>query len=198
MTNVVTRFKIAGLLTAILFFSPALASRAAGGERWFTDLTQAKPASAIRRDGAEASWIAVDYELTGRDGVMLFATPETKSPPLTLDLGVTGWHKIYLGIYYGYGAGGLKNRMLTAKLSKDHAVTRFGREHFRTKDGEYPERKSDWTEVIEVFWKCADLTGQSLTFSPPSSGTMAEEETNLTFVRIVPMDESDLEEWRAE
>ena len=106
MTNVVKRFKIAGLLAAILLFSPALASRAVGGERWFTDLTQAKPASAIRRDGAEASWIAVDYELTGRDGVMLFATPETKSPPLTLALGVTGWHKIYLGIYYGYGPGG--------------------------------------------------------------------------------------------
>lgn len=191
-------WRCASIALCVLAVFPVAARAGEVADRWFTDLTQATPTSAIRRDGAESSWIAVDYELADRVGVMLFATPKTKSPPLTLDLKATGWHKIYFGVYYGYGPGGLENRMLTARLTDDHAVTRFGREHFRAKDGTYPERESDWTEVIEVFWKCADLTGQKLTFSPPASGTMAEWNTNLTFVRIVPMGEDDLAEWRAE
>lgn len=142
-------------------------------EIWLSDLTQCKPADAISRDGLAGTWIAVDYEVDEGKGVMLFGLPELNPPPLTLRLGVTGWHEIRLGIFYGSGAGFMEDRVLCAKLSNDATFSRFSREDHRSeKDGNYPEKELRWSDIAEAFWKCADLTGQDLIISPPSTGTL--------------------------
>ncbi len=168
-------------------------------EIWLFDLTQCEPQNAVSRDGRCGTWIAVDYEVDEGKGVMLFGLPKSDAPPLTLRLGVTGWYEIRLGIFYGAGAGSIEDRILCAKLSDDATFSRFGREEHRPeKDGNYPEKALRWSDIAEVFWKCADLTEQDLIIARPARGTMAEHETNLAYVRLVPMEEAAIAEWKSE
>jgi hypothetical protein len=167
--------------------------------RWLSDLTQCRPTDAISRDGLHGTWIAVDYEVDEGNGVMLFGLPGSDSPPLTLQFGLTGWHEVRLGIFYGAGAGFIEDRVLCAKLSGDAAFSRFSHEQVRSgKDGNYPEKDFKWSDITEVFWKCADLTEQDLIIARPPRGEMAERQTNLAYVRLIPMDEAAVGEWNSE
>jgi len=196
------------LLVASFFASLATADEQRDRKKdrpdiWLTDLTRCRPADAIsrdNRDGRPGTWMAVDYEIEAAKGFMLFAKPGSKAPPLTLPLNARGWHQIRLGIYYGAGGGRLDDRVLLAKLSRDAAFSRFAREDFGDplRDGHYPEKEIDFTQIAEVFWKAADLTGEDLIFAHPSKGTMSELETNLAYVRLVPMDKAALADWQGE
>jgi hypothetical protein len=166
---------------------------------WRFDLTQCEPAESISRDGRPGTWTAVDYATDQGTGVMLFGLPGSGAPPLTLRLTLSGWYAIRMGIFYGASAGFIEDRVLCAKLSRDAACSRFGREDYRpVKDGDYPEKTLRWSDIAEVFWKCADLTGQDLIIARPSKGEMSKLETNLAYVRLTPMDEEALLEWQSE
>ncbi|MBM3242408.1 hypothetical protein FJZ31_39620 [Candidatus Poribacteria bacterium] len=168
-------------------------------EIWLSDLTQCEPADVVSRDRQEGTWIAVDYEVDEGKGLMLFGLSELNPPALTLRLGVTGWHEIRPGVFYGGGAGFMEERVLCAKLSSDATFSRFSREHHRSdKDGNYPEKELRWSDIAEVFWKCADLTGQDLIISRPVRGEMSKEQTNLAYVRLVPMDETAIQHWKSQ
>ncbi|PYV09341.1 MAG: hypothetical protein DMG07_23455 [Acidobacteria bacterium] len=141
----------------------------------------------------------MDYEIDEGKGVMLYAEPASKARPLTLALGYKGWYQVRLGIFYGAGANSVIDRILQVKLTGDPAYTRVGNEPFRLgKDGNYPEKVLLWTDIAEVFWKCADLTGQDLVIARPERGTMADLQSNLAFIRLVPMDEEQIAAWRSE
>ena len=167
---------------------------------WIRDLDErANPGAAVSRVKFHGTWQAVDYELEEGPGVMLFAFPGDATPSLTIRLGVKGWHAIRLGIYYGRGAGFVSNRVLCAKLSGESVFNRICLEGFRPeKDGAYPDKIVTWSNVSEVLWKCADLTDKDLIIAHPDRGGMAESETNLAYVRLIPMDEPALKEWRSE
>lgn len=168
-------------------------------EIWLSDLSKCLPSDVISRDVERGSWIAVDYEVEQGKGVMLFALPDSDARPLRLKLNARGWYEVRLGFFYGVHAGGVQNRILCAKLSKDAAFSRFGLEKFRAgKDGNYPEKVIRWFDIAEVFWKCTDLTGQDLIIAAPGKGTLGQKESNLSYVRLVPMDESAVKEWRSE
>ena len=167
-------------------------------EIWIRDLAARAPGDAISRAGATGTWIAVDYEVQEGPGVMLLGLPGDGPPPLTLPLRAEGWHQVRLGVYYGSHAGALVDRMLLARLSGDAAYTRIGREPFRAdKDGDYPEKVTTWSDIAEVYWKSADLTGQDLVIAHPPRGAMAGRESCLAWVRLVPMDRAAVRSWRA-
>jgi hypothetical protein len=166
-------------------------------EIWLSDLSQCRPTDAISRDGMHGTWIAVDYDVDEGHGVMLFGLPKSDAPPLTLPLELTGWHEIRLGIFYGTEAGFIEDRVLCAKLSGDAAFSRFSHEQVRSGKDD-PEKDFRWSDITEVFWKCADLTEQELIIARPPRGEMSERETNLAYVRLVPMDEAAVGEWNSE
>jgi len=167
-------------------------------------LSECEPRSAICRDSQHGKWLAVDYELAdihspGHRGVMLFGLPGLDPPPLRLALGVEGWYEVRLGIFYGMGAGTLEDRALLAKLSGDPGYTRLYRESYvERKDGCYPEKKLEWRDVAEVLWRQADLGGRDLVISRPMGGEESLMESNLAYVRLVPMDGDALRELAAE
>jgi len=167
---------------------------------WLANLErQCFPRESISRELQPGKWLAVDYEVDWGRGVMLYALPHSKAPPLTLKLGESGWHEIRLGIFYSSYHGNPSDRMLTAKLSGDRSYSRFGREFYRrVKDGHYPEKDIGMFDITEVFWKCADLTGQDLIISRPTKGEKAELQSNLTYVRLVPMDEAAVKQHQSE
>ena len=162
------------------------------------DLTQGVPADAFSLDGQPGTWMTLDYETDEGKGVMLLGLPRCEPPQLRLPLNATGWHRIQLGIYYGATAGIIADRVLLAKLTHDPCFSHFRKEDYQRKDGEYPERAFTWSDLVEVFWKCADLTGQDLVIARPPEGSLSECEANLAYIRLTPMDEADLDEWRAE
>ncbi|MCK4418071.1 MAG: hypothetical protein KAV99_07880 [Candidatus Latescibacteria bacterium] len=162
---------------------------------YFLDLSQCEPANALSRSSRPKFWTMVNYEIEQGQGVMLFANSLTDSPSVTLKLNVTGWYGIYLGIYYGWGAGFLADRVLRAKLTGDPAYSRIGRESFQPrKDGHYPEKELKWSDIAEAFWKCADLTGEAIQFARPTQGKFAESDTNIAYVKLVPLTQAEIEE----
>ncbi len=166
---------------------------------WFYDLTQCEPGNAISRDGRDGTWIAVDYEVEDGVGVMLYSTPGSDAPPLKLRLHAEGWHEIRIGIYYSAGAGHVGDRILCARLSGDPAFSRFRPELcVGSKDGVYPEKVLGTWDIAEAFWKCADLSGQDLIIGRPPRGQTAGSETNIAFVRLVPMDDAGISAWKGE
>ena len=182
-------------------------------ETWITDLTHCTPAEAISSDGQPGTWIAVDYEIEQGEGVMLYAAPGRRTPSLRLALNVTGPHAIYVGVHYGSGPGFVSDRVLQLKLSSDASFSRIMNEGLRPeKDGNYPEKIIKIDHISEAFWKVADLQGQDLTISGPmmldeeearvevaySIGTAAEQEANIAYVRLVPLDEAAVAEFKKE
>ena len=165
---------------------------------WISDMAQCEPGEAIARDGRAGTWVAVDYEVAEGKGVMLYSVPGSDAPPLKLRLNAEGWHEVRMGIYYGAGGGGVSDRILCAKLSDDAAFSRFKPETYSPKDGAYPDKSFGGWDVAEAFWKCADLSGQDLIIARPPRGQMAGSETNLAYVRLVPMDEAAVSAWKAE
>lgn len=183
------------ILISVLLLHISLSARAEDvrQEVWISDLTLCEPAKAISRDHRPGTWLSANYEVAEGKGVMLFAMPESDAPPLALKLKVKGWYQIRLGMFYGG-----RDRYLSAKLAGDPAHSRFGREIIYRRDGNYPEKKVERYDISEVLWKSADLTGQDLIIAHPPSGTMAQKESNLSYVRLVPMDEAAVAEWKSE
>ena len=116
---------------------------------------------------------------------------------------MTGPHAIYVGVHYGSGPGFVSDRILQLKLSSDASFSRIMNEGLRpVKDGNYPEKIIKIDHISEAFWKVADLQGQDLIISGPmtldeeearvevaySIGTAAEQEANIAYVRLVPLD----------
>ncbi len=173
-------------------------------ERWISDLSKCEPRNAIGRDGSPGEWIAVDYQAEpcphfDGSGVMIFGVPGSDAPPLRIPIDVDGWHEIRIGIFYGMGAGTVEDRVLLARLTGDAAYTRFYRESYvERKDGHYPWKSLRWFDLAEVFWKSADLTEQDIIIARPPKGEECGMETNLAYVRLVPMKQGAVEGVSAE
>jgi hypothetical protein len=89
---------------------------------------------------------------------------------VTLPLDVEGWHAVHLGLWPQYGIGEKPHRIL-AKLSDDPSFVIVGSE------------LQDQYSVDEVFWKYADLTGQSIVFDQYPGGFRA----GIACVKLVPV-----------
>lgn len=175
------------------------------GDVWISDMTRCRPADAVSADGRHGTWIAVDYEIERGAGVMLYGTPGREPPPIRLPLNVNGWHAIFVGVHYGAGPGFVAERTLQLKLSSDAAFARIMHEGIRPeKDGNYPEKVIRIDHISEAFWKAADLTGQDIIVAAPyaasglderdfpaySMGAAAGRESNIAYVRLVPLDDA--------
>ncbi len=181
--------------------SQDLLAKEKDGELWIFDMTQCNPAEATSYDNEQGKWMAVDYEIDRGKGVMLFGMPGSDAPLLTLKPNLRGWYEIRLGIFYGTFGGVVTNRIICAALSSDYeqGAERFSLESVRAaKDGDYPEKNITGSDLAEVFWKCADLTGQDLMLSCQGKGTYADFGSNIAYIRFVPMNEKAIEEWQSE
>ena len=138
-----------------------------------SDLSQCRPAGALSERRARWRWTKVPYQAGGIAGTLLMAGPETQAPPVTLGLGVQGWHGIFLGVYSDQWAG---PDCLRVKLTGDPCFVPVVR----------ADPGFDSTILIDdVFWKYADLTGQDLTIAQMASGSGRQ--AGLAYVRLAPL-----------
>jgi hypothetical protein len=177
-------------------------------ETIISDLSVCRPHSRLSRSYRRGTWRLIDYETEAFPGTMVYAGPGMDSDPLTLPLNRTGYHAIHLGVHYP-GQFGSAHAHVRVRLTDDPAYTLVAAERPNPKDqGGLPEELS-WCyaskrfadhQVSEAFWKVADLTAQDLTISRfnRGGGGYADAFSSLVYVRLVPMSEEQIAEYRRE
>ncbi len=160
------------------------------------DLSIAEPRWAITAKPKKGCWYRIPYETeTGIRGVMVARGQRTHPPDLRLPLAVTGWHAIYLGLFGGSESDEFRLRLKLSdeKLFEALLPSRLG--YQRRADGGWlrPRSAIGVTDIEEVFWKAADLTGQQLVIShlKTSQPSLAQ----LAFVRLVPLTREEVNEY---
>jgi hypothetical protein len=107
---------------------------------------------------------------------MIWASPETQAPIMKLNLGVKGWHAIYVGVFSGTEAPS----RVWLKLEGDSAAL---------------ERQNNANEcygnVLETIFKVANLNGESLEIAQQSSGFLTG--CGVAYVKLIPLTQSEIE-----
>ena len=67
-------------------------------------------------EGAPGRWRTVPYRTAEFDGVLLGCGQATRPEPVTLRLGATGPHRIWLGLYAPFSSGRVRHRAGAASL----------------------------------------------------------------------------------
>ena len=173
-----------------------------------SDLSQCQPAHRLDRDYRHGTWRLIDYETEEFAGTMIYSGPGMNCEPLSLSLNCEGYHAIYVGVHYPGEFGDAHVRL---RLTDDPAYTLVRAETQSGKDlsGIPPELRWSHTtkafsdyQVSEAFWKVADLTGVALIISRFNEGgrggSYGEMYSNLVYLRLVPLSEAEIEEYRQE
>lgn len=139
----------------------------------FFDLKSRVVSGTLSQEG----WKAIDYEVADHKGNMLMARKGNHAGSVTLQLGLQGWHRIFLCLLH------FESKTSTYfSLDTDHCHTPV---YSRS-----PEKNwATYEYVEEVFWKCTDLSGQNLTVEHHDAFSSA-----LVWVRCEPMDSTEVEQ----
>ena len=171
-----------------------------------SDLSAAKPATAVSTFPEEGQWLSTDYELDdGSKGVMLSAEPFWNAPQLEIPIEKCGTYRIFIGVNYAFQHYTTNSYgSLWLKLSGDPGFSRIGMERYDLHaEGKYrtkilPEKatKESYNTIYEVYWRTEEVTGKSLFIRPPKPPFNNEpycEQTNIAFIKLEPVTGKDLE-----
>ena len=162
-----------------------------------SDLSICQPRSAIAEGPSQRDWYSIPYATrNGIQGVMLGKGELARPDDVRLRLHPKGWHAIYLGLYRG---GAEPDRpfndpfLIRVKLSGDPL---FDSVRPSVSDQAAPNRAvARYASAIEeFFWKAADLEAHDLIISASTRATHTA--AQLAFVRLVPMTDIQIEEYR--
>ncbi|MBQ6545361.1 MAG: hypothetical protein IJL72_06430, partial [Lachnospiraceae bacterium] len=144
----------------------------------------AKPASALTKDRTAAQWEIVPYETAeGISGTLLASLKGGRPPKVTVSPDLTGWYAIFvsIGAYANWGA---VNTHVNLRLTDDGAPSTF-------------VPGCGGQDILEEsFWKCADMTGQSIEISKFSGRPL--EDAVLAWIRLMPLTEEEAKRYAAE
>ena len=150
-------------------------------ENIFSDLgALCTPAANISSTRERFKWNAVPYETKDVTGSMLVSMFDGRPETVTLPLQLSGWYRIYvaLGTYSRWMD---QPNYVGLKLTSDEAVM-----HLSLSPSQTPKFHS----MEESFWRCADLTGQSIEISKHHGGNPAA--AMLGWIRVVPMSDEEV------
>ena len=138
-----------------------------------SDLSACTPQAALSSRRERGRWKLLPYTASSFAGKCVWALANTGAPELALPLNARGWHAVYLGLgNEGTGEG----NAIRVKLSGDAAFQHRGHKHGA---GE------------EVFFRCADLTGQQLHIAQQTAGYPRA--ACLHYVKLVPLSAAEAE-----
>lgn len=132
-------------------------------------------------------WEVVPYETATICGNMLSAFATMTPPPAKLHVNLTGWYKIYIALINNN-----RNNRVFLKLTGDQSQSSFCTEYSAKEKRPW----WGWENIEESFWKCADLTGQSVELIKRPGFAVAG--SMLAWLRFVPMTEEEVTEWKYE
>lgn len=161
---------------------------------FLTDMSRCLPHSALADERQKSRWWRLPYKAGDIDGVMLGASTQVRAPDVTLPLGATGWHHIYVGYWnphHDYD-GDVK---LKLKLTGDDCYRTIHAPILADKD--WPG--SSWmtaTYMKEAFVTTADLAGRDLVIGQHHGGTPFK--AYLAWVRLVSLDAAEAKQVQAD
>ena len=151
---------------------------------YLTDLGKCEPQWLLSQKNQRGTWRVLEYEAESFHGTMLAAFTESRAPEIRYPLGRSGWHEIYVGIYRRPFEGPLE---VQVKLSDDPAYAILtGLPGLR-------DHQENWLD--EIYWKTADLSGQSLTFRQLPLPTS---QAWVGFIKLIPLSKEEVKEWEAD
>jgi hypothetical protein len=156
-----------------------------------SDMSTVTPQAALSRDiRRERKWKVLEYETkAGLKGKCISSLPDTGAPEVTLPLNLKGWYAIYVGLGgMGRFAFGQESE---ARLKLTNDVTYQHRRYSGARD-----------DIDEVFFKAADLTGQSLHIAQMRmQAKMANlfpdvkpRHTVVMYVKLVPLTDGEVDQ----
>lgn len=159
---------------------------------YLSDLNRCQPAAALCDRGKRHCWRMLDYQTDSFQGVMLMAGRETEAPEVTYPLKVQGWHRVYVGMF-NTAWRPYVDQYLWIKLKDDPAFSVLLLPRPSKKAWGVPSNDNDqghWIE--EVFWKTADLTGETVSFQQPCrlivpNGQTYGNECNVVWVAYIKL-----------
>lgn len=147
-----------------------------------SDMTQCSPGSALSPQIRKHHWKVIPYELlNGIKGKMILASPETDAPAMKLPLGVKGYHAIFVGIFGGPDPVWTPN-IVHLKLDGDPSSL--------TRETKVPDCHGN---VLETFFKVADLHGESLEIKQQSVGVRGA--CGVAYVKLIPLTSSEIDQY---
>ncbi|MBM3477455.1 MAG: hypothetical protein FJX75_29650 [Armatimonadetes bacterium] len=166
----------------------AAPTRGVADVKYLTDLSLCKPASALRTSPREGCWQLIPYETVDdpnmKAGTMVGAASYVEAPDITLPLGLSGWHAVYLGFwnpYHAYDGG----TTIKARLTGDPGFVRIKEPEPRLEYEMKGSRYVSHTSLKEVFLTNADLTGRDLVLGKVC-GPFGEK-LYVAYVKLVPL-----------
>ncbi|MDE0631008.1 MAG: family 10 glycosylhydrolase [Caldilineaceae bacterium] len=151
---------------------------------YLTDLGRSLPQIALSSERRKYHWQVVPYETQEFSGNMLIAGPETEAPPVTIPLGVSGWHRIYLGLWSNW-----TEELVRVRLTGDSSFVKVNRER---EQGTFADNYS----LDERYWKTADLTGQNLVLGQQSAGM--SQPAYFAYIKLMPLDDAQIARLRSD
>jgi hypothetical protein len=157
---------------------------------YVTDMSRCRPQAVLSPQAKKDCWQLIPYETVdpgAKKGTMIGAASFVDAPDVTLPLGVTGWHAVYVGFWnprYVYDGG----TTVKVKLSTDPCFTRIVE----------PEPGIDWnaTHIKEALCATADLTGRTLQFGKVH-GPFAQK-AYIAYVKLAPLSARQVAELHAD
>ena len=150
----------------------------------FSDLGNlCRPAENITSSRVKNKWTSVPYETSTVSGTMLSAFSTMTPEPVTLEPNLTGWYKIYVCML-----NHRNENMAFLRLTKDEAQSTL------RPCGVGHRIWWGWENLEESFWKCADMTGQSVEICRRSGISVPG--CQVAWIRFVPMTEEEIAQWQ--
>lgn len=143
-----------------------------------TDMTKGNAIESLSDTLLYRTWKVIPYEtLNGYRGNMVWAAPEADAPELSVELGISGWHAIFIGLFSAPEA----STFAWIRLNTDCAsVPRVN------KNMDY------FGNTEEVFFKVAKLAeGSKLHFSPQTTGMVSA--CGITHIKLIPLSETEVD-----
>jgi len=142
-----------------------------------SDMGQIRPTWALTARARRGHWKLIDYEAGGITGKLIWASAETNAPPVTLGLGVRGWHAIFLGLTDPAGLG----CKVWVKLGRDPAPV---------------ARVRTTGHIEDVFFKVANLKDDVLQIAQQASGRTTG--CGVAYVKLIPLTPKEIAAVRVE
>ena len=145
---------------------------------YLSDMTRCEPFSALTPRISKGHWKVISYEtVDGMSGKMVWASPKTDAPELSLSLPVNGWYAVFLGVFSSPAA----YSKLWFKLDTDPAAV--PRQNLLTSF-------DDNGSAEEIFFKVANLKDNKLIIRQNNGSCLNS--GGLVYVKLIPLNKDEV------
>ncbi len=181
-----------GLLNkpALIGEAPKLAQETGTGTPIFVnDLSRCQPSTALSKVNKKQHWTLIPYVTDKVSGTMIGAGSMADAPDVTIPLGVSGWHAVYVG-YWNANHDYDGDMTIKLKLTDDPCFRPISDPSVPMNWSLRPHEAVE-AELREVFLKYADLTGRDLIIGQQTKGR--PKKAYVAYVKLVPLSKKEVD-----